>query len=83
MSRLQICILVIPATIGSIIGTISTINEEIKTIRHHKFKIVPDIFQVGGRISLGAGTGAICGILWPFYGGLAAYNFIDEQSKLG
>ncbi len=83
MSRLQIVFMVVPATIGSAIGTIIGINDEIKTLRHYNFRIVPDIFQIGGRISLYAGTGAICGILWPIYSGLAAYNFIDEQSKLG
>ena len=74
---------IIPATIGGTIGTVKGINDEIKKLRIYNFRIVPDIFQIAARISLGTGTGAICGILWPIHVGLAAYNFIDEQSKLG
>jgi hypothetical protein len=83
MSHLKILFMIVPTVIGTTIGTTKAINEEIKTIRRHNFRIVPDIFQIGARISLGTGTGAICGILWPIHLGLAAYNFIDEQSKLG
>ncbi len=83
MSRLQIVFMVVPVTIGTTIGTITGINDEIKILRRYNFRIVPAIFQIGGRISLYAGTGAICGLMWPIHAGLAAYNFTDEQSKLG
>jgi hypothetical protein len=82
MSRLQIVFIVIPATIGGTIGTINGINDEIKTLRRHNFRGISDIFLIGTRISLSAGTGAMCGILWPIHLGFASYNFIDEQSKL-
>ena len=82
MSRSQLVFLIIPATIGSTIGTITAINDEVMTPRRYKFKIVPDIFQIATRISLGAETGAMYGVLWPIHVGLAAYNFIDKQSKL-
>ena len=83
MSSRQIVFIIIPATIGSTIGITKAINDEIKTLRRHNFKVVPDIFQIGTRITLGAGTGAMCAILWPIHAGLAAYNFINEQSRLG
>ena len=80
MSRLKIVFMVVPATIGGTIGTISGINDEIKTLRRHKFRGLSDIFLIGTRVSLSAG--AMCGILWPIHLGFASYNFIDEQSKL-
>lgn len=83
MSLTQVFLLLIPGTIGGTIGTITSLNDEIKTLRRHNLRVVPDVFKIGERISCGAGMGAMSGILWPIHIGLAAYHFIDEQSKLG
>lgn len=83
MSRVQIVFIVIPATIGGTIGTINGVNDEIKTLRRHNFRGISDIFLIGTRISVSTGIGAINGLLWPIHLGIASYNFIDEQSKLG
>lgn len=83
MSLSQLILLLIPGTIGGTIGTITSLNDEIKTLRRYNFRVVPDVFQIGCRITFGTGTGAISSIIWPIHIGLSAYNFIDEQSKLG
>jgi hypothetical protein len=83
MTYLKILFMVFPATIGGTIGTIKGINNEIKTLRRHNFRVLPDIFQISARISVSIGIGAINGLLWPIHLGIASYNFIDEQSKLG
>ncbi len=82
MSNTRLALMIIPTAIGATIGTITAINNEITTLRRYNFRVVPDIFQIGARISLGTGTGAMCGLLWPVYGGLLAYNFIDNISRL-
>ena len=76
MTYLKILFIVFPATMGGTIGTIKGINDEIKTLRRHNFRGIPDIFQIATRISVSTGIGAI-------HLGIASYNFIDEQSKLG
>jgi hypothetical protein len=83
MSKIKLVFMVFHSAVGGTIGIINSIDKEVKTLRRYNFRILPDIFQIGARISLGAGAGAICGLLWPAYGGILAYNFLDEQSKLG
>jgi hypothetical protein len=74
MSRVQLAFL-IPSIIGGTIGTIHTIDNEVKTLKSHKFTRAPDIFKIGARVSVGFAQGALCGIMWPIYGSAIAYKF--------